>query len=276
MSGSPRGSSASETTGDTMDLGIAGRRALVCASTGGLGLACAEALAREGVHVFMNGRDADRLAAAVRGVAERTGGGVSGVAADVTTADGRALLMDALPDPDILVTNNAGPPPSPLAETSREMWLDALESTMLAQLDLISATLGPMRERGFGRIVNITSAMVTTPDPRMILSAGPRAGLTAVMKGVSREVIADGVTINNLLPERFDTPRQEFMAHRIAGENGLSYEQARVRQVEMMVARRLGRPAEFGATCAFLCGVDAGFITGQNLHLDGGNYPALI
>lgn len=259
-----------------MDLGLAGKRALICASSGGLGFASAIALAREGADVVVNGRDVGRLELAMEQLRAVSGADVRGVVADVTTAEGIHALTSALPDPDIVVTNNAGPPPADFDDLDHASWLGAVQANMLAQIDLVRAVLPPMRARRFGRVVNITSAMVTNPDPRMTLSAGARAGLTAVMKGLSKAVAKDGVTINNLLPERFDTPRQEYMAHRIAEERGITYAEARRRQIDMMVAGRLGRPEEFGATCAFLCSVDAGFITGQNLHLDGGNYPALV
>jgi 3-oxoacyl-[acyl-carrier protein] reductase len=259
-----------------MDLGIKGRTALVCASSQGLGLACARALAQEGVNVVINGRDAaklDKTAAELRSVAQ---GDVTAVAADVTTTDGQARLLAACPSPDILVNNNAGPAPGNFADIERERWLAAIEANMIAPLMLIRAVLPAMRQRRFGRIVNITSAMVTTPRPHMTVSSGARAGLTAAMKGLSLEVIRDNVTINNLLPERFDTDRQHQMAKAAMARENISYEEARRRQVESIAARRLGDPSEFGATCAFLCSALAGFMSGQNVHLDGGSYPALI
>ncbi len=259
-----------------MDLGIKGRTALVCASSQGLGLACARALAQEGVNVVINGRDAaklDKTAAELRSVAK---GDVTAVAADVTTVDGQARLLAACPSPDILVNNNAGPSPGPFADIARERWLAAIEANMIAPLMLIRAVLPAMRQRRFGRIINITSAMVTTPRPHMTVSSGARAGLTAAMKGLSLEVARDNVTINNLLPERFDTDRQHQMAKAAMARESISYEEARRRQVESIAARRLGDPQEFGATCAFLCSAFGGFMSGQNVHLDGGSYPALI
>ena len=259
-----------------MDLGIKGRTSLVCASSQGLGLACARALAQEGVNVVINGRDAaklDKTAAELRSVAQ---GDVTAVAADVTTTDGQARLLAACPSPDILVNNNAGPAPGNFADIERDRWLAAIEANMIAPLMLIRAVLPAMRQRRFGRIVNITSAMVTTPRPHMTVSSGARAGLTAAMKGLSLEVIRDNVTINNLLPERFDTDRQHQMAKAAMARENISYEEARRRQVESIAARRLGDPSEFGATCAFLCSALAGFMSGQNVHLDGGSYPALI
>ena len=259
-----------------MNLGIEGRTAIVCASSQGLGLACARALAQEGVHVLINGREQARLdksAAALREVAR---GDVIAIAADVTTTDGQAKLLAACPSPDILINNNRGPSPGNFADIERDRWLEAIEANMIAPLMLIRAVLPAMRQRRFGRIVNITSAMVTTPRPHMTVSSGARAGLTAAMKGLSLEVARDNVTINNLLPERFDTDRQHQMAKAAMARENISYEEARARQIESIAARRLGDPREFGATCAFLCSTFAGFMSGQNFHLDGGSYPALI
>jgi 3-oxoacyl-[acyl-carrier protein] reductase len=185
-------------------------------------------------------------------------------------------LLAACPAPDILVNNNAGPSPGDFADIERDRWLAVIEANMIAPLMLIRAVLPAMRLRRFGRIVNITSAMVTTPRPHMTLSSGARGGLTAAMKGLSLEVARDNVTINNLLPERFDTDRQHQMAKAAMARESISYEEARTRQIESIAARRLGDPREFGATCAFLCSGLAGFMSGQNIHLDGGSYPALI
>jgi 3-oxoacyl-[acyl-carrier protein] reductase len=259
-----------------MDLGIAGRTAIVCASRSGLGRACAEALAAEGVNVIVNGRDQGRLDEAVAEIRKVAKGKVTPVVGDVTTEPGRAALLAACPDPDILVNNNAGPPPRPFQEIAKSDWLAAVEANMVAPLLLIHAVLPKMRDRKFGRIVNITSAMVTTPRPYMGLSSGARAGLTAVLKGLSLDVARDNVTINNLLPERFDTDRQVQMAKAAVKRENISYEEARRRQVESIAAKRLGDPREFGAACAFLCSAFGGYISGQNLHLDGGSYPALV
>lgn len=259
-----------------MDLGISGRTALVCASSQGLGLACAEALLREGVKVVVNGRNAEKLTRTVESLRADTGGEVGGVAADVTTRAGRAALLAACPTPDILVNNNAGPKPSSFIDLDEADWLEALEGNMVAPIQLIRAVLPAMRERRFGRIINITSAMVTTPRPHMTLSAGARAGLTAVTKGLSLEVARDNVTINNMLPERIDTDRQHQMAKAAMKREGIDYDEARRRQVESIAAKRLGEPREFGAVCAFLCSALAGFVSGANIHVDGGSYPALI
>jgi 3-oxoacyl-[acyl-carrier protein] reductase len=259
-----------------MNLGIEGRTAIVCASSQGLGLACARALAQEGVNVVLNGRDQAKLdstAAALRTIAR---GEVIAVAADVTTVQGQERLLAAHPSPDILINNNAGPAPGNFADIDRDRWMKAIEANMIAPLMMIRAVLPGMKERRFGRIVNITSAMVTTPRPHMTVSSGARAGLTAAMKGLSLDVARHNVTINNLLPERFDTDRQHQMAKAAMARENISYEEARARQVESIAAKRLGDPKEFGATCAFLCSAFAGFMSGQNLHLDGGSYPALI
>jgi 3-oxoacyl-[acyl-carrier protein] reductase len=259
-----------------MDLGIGGRRALVCASSQGLGLACAEALAREGCEVTINGRDAGRLAAAAAGLASRTGRKIRTVAADLNTTAGRAKLTAACPDADILVNNNAGPPPGTLADWDHAAWLGAVEANMLAPILLIRELIPGMRARRFGRIVNITSAMVKSPRPAMALSTAARAGLTAFSKSLSLEVAADNVVINNLLPERFDTDRQRMMAERMMAAEGITGEQARAKIAATIAARRFGDPEEFGQACAFLCGAKAGFISGQNLQLDGGSYAGLI
>ncbi len=259
-----------------MELGIRGRKALVCASSQGLGLACATALAREGCSVWLNGRHAQRLEAAAQALRETTDAAVHTVAADLNTESGRHALLAACPEPDILVNNNAGPPPGQLADWDHAAWIGALEANLIAGVLLIRAVLPGMRARRFGRIVNITSAMVKTPHAAMGLSTAARAGLTAVSKALAREAVVDNVTINQLLPERFDTPRQAFMAERMMAEHGLSREEAYRRIADTLPARRLGRPQEFGQACAFLCSADAGFITGQNLQLDGGAYAGLI
>ena len=259
-----------------MNLGIAGRKAIVCASTRGLGRACAEALLAEGVHVVVNGRDAGRTAAVAAALAERWPGQVAGVTADVTRADGRQALLAACPEPDILVNNNAGPETGAFASFDEAAWLDALSASMVAPLMLVRAVVPGMRRRGFGRIVNVTSAMVGTPRPGMALSSGARAGLTAALKGLLTEAARDNVTVNNLLPERFDTDRQVQMAHALMQRHGLTWDQARVKQTETVPAGRLGRPEEFGATCAFVCGAQAGYMTGMNIRLDGGSHPGLL
>ena len=258
-----------------MDLGIQGRTALVCASSQGLGYACALALAQEGCHVFINARNQTRLLAAAVELGRLTGARVTPIQADINTEAGRAALIVACPEPDILVNNNAGPPPGQLADWDHTAWIDALESNLLAAALLMRAVLPGMRARKFGRIVNITSAMVKSPHPAMGLSTAARAGLTALSKALSREVIIDNVTINNLLPERFDTPRQEYMAQRLMQEQGISLEDARLQIANTLPIKRMGKPIEFGSACAYLCGVHSGFMTGQNIQLDGGAYVGL-
>ena len=259
-----------------MDLGIKGRVALVCASSQGLGMACASALAREGANVYINGRDQARLDQARAHILQATGVSVQTVVADITLDEGRARLFQVCEPGDILVNNNAGPPPGVLKDWDHAAWLSALESNMLAPILLIRAFLPGMRERGFGRIVNITSAMVKSPRPHMALSTTARTGLTAFCKSVSLDAVADNVTINNLLPERIDTPRQDFMAQRIAKNKSISYEAARAEIVQTVAAKRFGLPGEFADACAFLCSAQAGFISGQNLQLDGGSYAGLL
>ncbi len=259
-----------------MDLGISGRRALVCASSQGLGYACALALAQEGCEVFINGRDEAKLQAAAQALREATGARITPVRADLNTEAGREALLAACPEPDILVNNNAGPPPGQLADWDHAAWMGALESNLLSGALLLRAVLPGMRARHFGRVVNITSAMVKTPHAAMGLSTAARAGLTALTRALAREAIIDNVTLNNLLPERFDTPRQAFMAQRMVREQGISLEQARQQIADTLPARRMGRPEEFGQACAFLCSANAGFMTGQNLQLDGGSYWGLV
>ena len=259
-----------------MNLGIEGRTAIVCGSSRGLGLACADALAAEGVHVVINGRDAARLDAAATTLRATARGNVTAVAADIATADGRERLLAAAPNCDILINNNGGPQPGNFADVDQDTWMSVLEANMIAPIMLTRGVLPGMIARRFGRIINITSAMVTTPRPHMAPSAGARSGLTGAMKALALEVARYNVTINNLLPERFDTDRQHQMAKAAMARDSISYEEARTRQVKSIAAQRLGDPAEFGATCAFLCSAFAGYMSGQNIHLDGGSYPALI
>jgi len=259
-----------------MKLGIEGRTAVVCGSSQGLGLACAQALAEEGVNVVLNGRDESKVAKAAERLREVARGSVTAVAADIATADGRDRLLATAPVCDILINNNGGPKPGYFADVDHDTWLQVLEANMIAPLMLTRSVLPSMKERRFGRIVNITSAMVKSPSPAMGLSTSARTGLTALCKAISREVVADNVTINNLLPERFDTDRQRFMAERMVREQGLSYEEARQRIVDTIAAGRLGQPREFGDACAFLCSAQAGYLSGQNLQLDGGSYRGVF
>lgn len=258
-----------------MDLGIEGRRAIVAASSAGLGFACARSLALEGVHVVLNGRDGDRLEAAAQALRDQSTVTVSTVVGDVADPATRSGLLDACPEPDILVTNNAGPPPGRFSAWEREDWLAAVDANMVAPLLLIRDVLDGMVERRFGRIVNITSAMVKAPRSPMGLSSAARTGLTSVVKGLSVDVAASNVTVNNLLPERIDTGRQRQMADLAVAFKGITLDEAYAEIAATIAAGRLGRPEEFGDTCAFLCSAQAGYLTGQSIQLDGGTYGGL-
>ena len=261
----------------TMDLRIKGRNAIVCASSRGLGKACATALAREGCNVVINGLDDERLRNTAAEIGAATGAVVKAIRADIRTDEGREALVAACPDADILVNNNAGPPPGKFEDWGRAEWMAAIEANMLAPIFMMKAVLPGMRARKFGRIVNITSAMVKSPRfPEMGLSTSARTGLTGLSKSLSRVVAVDNVTINNLLPERIDTDRQKFMAERIMKAENITYEEARRQIADSLPAKRFGLPEEFGDACAFLCSAQAGFITGQNLQLDGGSYDGLV
>ncbi|MDG2049056.1 MAG: SDR family oxidoreductase [Myxococcota bacterium] len=259
-----------------MDLGIAGRKAILCASSRGLGRACAESLAREGVHLTLNGRDPDALKATAGELEAAYPVEVAHVAGDIAEESTRDALLACCPEPDILVNNNGGPPPGRFQNWDRDAWIAALDANMLAPVLMIRAVLDGMVERQFGRIINITSAMVKTPLSPMGLSTGARTGLTSVVKAISRDVARANVTLNNLLPERIDTDRQRGMAELRAQLGGVSVEQAYDEMKASIAAGRLGRPEELGDACAFLCSAQAGFISGQNLQLDGGSYAGLI
>jgi 3-oxoacyl-[acyl-carrier protein] reductase len=258
-----------------MDLGIQGRHAIVAASSAGLGLACARSLAREGVHVVLNGRDEDRLASAAADLRAETDVTVLTVTGDVADPATRAALVAAHPTPDILVTNNGGPPPGRFADWGRDQWIEAVDANLLAPLLLIRDVLDGMVERRFGRIVNITSAMVKSPRSPMGLSSAARAGLTSVSKGLSLDVASANVTINNLLPERIDTGRQRQMAELAVAFKGITLEEAYADIAATIAAGRLGRPEEVGDACAYLCSAQAGFISGQSIQVDGGSYGGL-
>ena len=258
-----------------MDLGIQGKTALVCGASKGLGRGCAEALAREGVHVTLVARTASVLEAtadAIRSIA--TGGAViNTVACDITTAEGRALALAACPQPDIVVTNAGGPPPGDFRDWQREQWIAALDANMLTPIELIKATVDGMMARGFGRIINITSSSVKAPIDILGLSNGARSGLTGFVAGVARKTVASNVTINNLLPGAFETDRLKTTLAAMAKAGGNSAEAVIAQQRAANPSRRFGDPAEFGAFCAFLCSAHAGYMTGQNILLDGGAYP---
>jgi 3-oxoacyl-[acyl-carrier protein] reductase len=256
-----------------MDLEIAGRKAIVCASSRGLGRACAEALARAGCEVVINGRSPEVVEATVAELRQATGATITGVAADVGTPDGQKSLLAACPEPDILVNNNSGPPFRDFRELSREQMLEGVVANMVVAIELTQKVIDPMIRRKFGRIVNITSGTVKMPLVGLDLSSGARAGLTAFLAGVARSVAASNVTINFMLPGAFDTDRLRSNIEANAKNRNVSYEEARTARMNTIPAKRFGEAAEFGATCAFLCSAHAGFITGQNVLIDGGAYP---
>lgn len=259
-----------------MDLGIKDRKAIVCASSKGLGRACAKSLMMEGVSVVINARGEEFLKETFEELSLINENKISMVVADIDTDEGRNKLIESCPDADILINNNSGPPPINFLETDKEDWLKALDTNMLSAIFMIKDLLPGMIDRQFGRIINITSAMVKSPHPLMSLSTSARTGLTAFSKGISKDVAKHNVTINNLLPERFDTDRQVFMTEMLMKNQNISREEARSQIASTIAANRFGQPEEFGATCAFLCSEHAGFISGQNLQLDGGSYNGLI
>lgn len=259
-----------------MDLGLRGRRALVCAASKGLGRACAVALAREGVAVTITARTEGPLRQAAEEIGAETGTEVRAVAGDITTDAGRQAALDACPDPDILVNNAGGPPPGDFRDWSREDWIRALDANMLTPIFLIRAVVDGMVERRFGRIVNITSASVKSPIPTLGMSNGARAGLTGFVAGLSRQVARHGVTINNLLPGPFLTDRLRSNTAAAARQSGRTVEEEIAERARLSPAGRVGDPAEFGAACAFLCAASSGFIVGQNLLLDGGAFNATM
>ncbi|TFL17642.1 SDR family oxidoreductase [Jannaschia formosa] len=259
-----------------MDLGISGKRALVCASSKGLGLGCAEALAAAGVHLVMNARGAEALEAAAQAIRGRHGVEVATVACDVTTPEGQAQVLEAASEPDILVTNAGGPPPGLWSDWDRDDFIKALDSNMLTPIALMKACLPAMQKRGWGRIVNITSQSVKAPIPALGLSNAARTGLTGYVAGTARQVAPDGITINNLLPGIHDTDRALSLDGNVSRQQNISLEEARARREQTIPARRYGTKEEFGAACAFLCSIHAGFIVGQNLLADGGATNATI
>ena len=259
-----------------MDLGIAGKKAIVCAASKGLGKGCARALAGEGVDLVINARTAETLEATAREIAEETGASVTPVAADIASEAGRAAVLAACSDPDILVTNCGGPPAGDFRDWGRDDWIAALDANMLTPIALIQATVDGMIAREFGRIVNITSSSVKAPYPYLGLSNGARTGLTGFVAGLARQTVRHNVTINNLLPGAHATDRITEIAESLAQANGTTVEA----EIEAMraeeTAGRFGTIEEFGAACAFLCGARAGYITGQNLLLDGGSFPGTL
>lgn len=259
-----------------MDMGIKGCWALVCAASKGLGRGCAEALAAEGVNVVVTARGAEALEATAAQLRERFPTvSVRTVAGDITTPEGRAAALAAAPQVDILVNNAGGPPPGDFREWDREAWLKALDANMLTPIELIKATVDGMAERGYGRIVNITSAAVKAPIDILGLSNGARSGLTGFVAGLARQprIASRNVTINALLPGPFETDRLRSTMAGAAAKAGKPIEAVMDERRALNPTRRFGTPAEFGAACAFLCSVHAGYITGQNILLDGGAYP---
>lgn len=259
-----------------MDLAIAGRRALVCAASKGLGKACALALAREGVEVTITARGGDLLERTADEIRAATGATVKTAVGDIATEEGRAVALAACPEPDILVNNAGGPPPGDFRDWEREDWIKALDANMIAPILLIKATVDGMIARRFGRIVNITSGAVKAPIPILGLSNGARTGLTGFVAGLSRQVARHNVTINNLLPGSFDTDRLRVTLAGAAKAAGRSIEEELAVRAAANPSGRVGVPDEFGATCAFLCSAHAGFMTGQNVLLDGGAFPGTM
>ncbi len=253
-----------------MDLGIAGKRALVCASSKGLGLGCAEALAGEGVNLVMNARGAEALEAAAQAIRDAHGVEVVCVAADVTTPEGQGAVLKAAGDAEILVTNAGGPPPGMWSDWEREDFIRALDANMLTPIALMKALLPGMMAGGWGRVVNITSQAVRAPIGVLGLSNTARTGLTGYVAGTARQVAGKGVCINNLLPGIHATDRADALDGGVVKAQGITLEEARARRAATIPAGRYGTRQEFGAACAFLCSRQAGFIVGQNLLVDGG------
>jgi 3-oxoacyl-[acyl-carrier protein] reductase len=256
-----------------MDFGIRGKQALVCGASKGLGRGCAEALAAEGVHITLVARTADVLEATAEDIRRQCGVTVTPVACDITTPEGRMLALAACPQPDILINNAGGPPPGDFRNWSRDDWIAAIDANMLTPIELIKATVDGMMARGFGRIVNITSSSVKAPIEALGLSNGARSGLTGFVAGLARKTVIHNVTINNLLPGQFATDRLKKTIGAAAASSGKSLDEAMEARRKAIPAQRFGTTEEFGAVCAFLCSMQAGFMTGQNVLLDGGNYP---
>jgi 3-oxoacyl-[acyl-carrier protein] reductase len=256
-----------------MDLGSAGRKAIICASSRGLGRACALSLAHAGCEVVINGRDAARLEATAADMRQATGAHVIAVTADVATPEGQAALLAACPEPDILVNNNGGPPFRDFRELDRQKMIDGVIANMIVPIELIQKVIDPMIARKFGRIVNITSGSVKMPLAGLDLSSGARAGLTAFLAGVARSVAHANVTINSVLPGPFETDRLWSNLESVAKRRNIGVDEVRAERAGTVPAKRFGTPEEFGDACAFLCSAQAGYITGQNLLMDGGVFP---
>ncbi len=263
--------------GRAMDLGLQGKWALVCAASKGLGRGCALALAGEGVNLVLTARGAEALQATAT-EARAAGVQVLTVVGDITTPEGQAEALAAAPRIDILVNNAGGPPPGDFRDWDTTIWQTALNANMLTPIALMKATVDAMAERGFGRVVNITSGAVKAPIEVLGLSNGARAGLTGFVAGLARQqrLAARNVTINNLLPGSFDTDRIRATHAAAAVRQGITVDAVRAQRMQAIPAQRLGSPAEFGAFCAFLCSMQAGYMTGQNILLDGGSYPGAM
>jgi 3-oxoacyl-[acyl-carrier protein] reductase len=259
-----------------MDLGLKGRRAIVCAASKGLGFASAMALAREGAALTITARDAAALEEAAKRIRAETGADVSTAPGDISTEAGRAAAFAACPAPDILVNNAGGPPPGDFRDWGRDEWVKAVEANMIAPILMMKGAIDGMIARRFGRIVNVTSYAVKLPQPRLGLSNGARAGLTGFVAGLSREVARHNVTINNLLPGPFATDRLKANVAAAAKAQGKEFEALWRQRAENNPAKRIGDPAEFGAFCAYLCAASSGFVTGQNIVIDGGEYPGTL
>ncbi|HJS87892.1 MAG TPA: SDR family oxidoreductase [Acetobacteraceae bacterium] len=259
-----------------MDLGIKGRKAIVCAASKGLGKACAMSLAREGVDLVITARTADTLEATTEEIRRASGVRVTAVPGDISTEAGRAAALEACPDPDILINNAGGPPPGDFRDWDRETWIRAIDANMLAPIFMIKAVVDGMAERRFGRIVNITSASVKSPIPQLGMSNGARAGLTGFVAGLARQVAKHNVTINNLLPGPFLTDRLRSGAAHLAQRNNRSVEEELALRGKENPTGRVGDPAEFGEACAFLCAASSGYIVGHNLLIDGGAFNSSI
>ena len=259
-----------------MDLGIKGKKALVCGASKGLGWGCANSLAREGCEVTIVGRTQATIDAAAKAMQASSGSKVTAVAADITTPEGRVAALAACPQPDILVTNAGGPPPGDFRKFSRDDWIKAIDGNMLTPIELIRATVDGMIARRFGRIINITSSAVKAPIDFLALSNGARSGLTGFVAGLSRAIVKHNVTINNMLPGVFDTDRIRSNFEFNAKARSMTLQAIQAERIGQLPAGRFGTPEEFGETCAFLCSMQAGYITGQNMLLDGGAYPGMF
>lgn len=257
-----------------MDLGISGKTAIICASSKGLGKGCAMALAQAGCAIVINGRTEETLQLTATEIREATGATVTAIIADVSTAEGQAKLLAACPQPDILVNNNGGPPRKDYTLLDRDAMIEGVVQNMITPIELIKAVSPSMKEKNFGRVINITSLSVLSPLEGLDLSSGARAGLTSFLAGVARQLAPHGITINNILPGKMDTDRLRGGLRAAAKSSGATEEEVAAAQRAEIPARRFGTPEEFGNACAFLCSQHGGYITGQNLLMDGGLFSS--